>query len=128
MATLKKIAAGLGAEAATIEGVVKDVDAIIFSMPFIAYKNLPKNLLSDLTDDVVVMDTSNYYPFRDGEIPELETMSESEYISKVLNRKVTKVFNNILKHTLKYNGKEEGAEDSVAISVEGDNKEHKKIT
>src|SRR3546814_649571 len=74
MATLKKIAAGLGAEAATIEGVVKDVDAISFSMPFIAYKNLPKNLLSDLTDDVVVMDTSNYYPFSDGEIPELENM------------------------------------------------------
>lgn len=127
MATLKKIAASLGAEAATIEGVVKDVDAIIFSMPFIAYKDLPKNLLSDLTDDVVVMDTSNYYPFRDGEIPELETMSESEYISKVLNRKVTKVFNNILEHTLKYHGKEAGAEDRVAISVAGDNKENKKI-
>src|SRR3546814_8007635 len=117
MATLKKIAAGLGAEAATIEGVVKDVDAIIFSMPFIAYKNLPNNLLSDLTDDVVVMDTSNSYPFRDGDIPALETMSESVYISKVMNRKVTKVFTNILQHTLKYHGKEAGEEDRRAITV-----------
>src|SRR3546814_13219166 len=54
-------------------------------------------------------------------------MSENEYISKILNRKVTKEFNNILEHTLKYHGKEAGAEDRVAISVAGDNKEHKKI-
>src|SRR3546814_12380213 len=54
-------------------------------------------------------------------------MSENEYISKILNRKVTKEFNNILEHTLKYHGKEAGAEDRVAISVAGDNKEHKKV-
>lgn len=96
MPELEKIAAGVGATAATLQDVIKDVDAIIFSMPFNAYKDLPKDLLKEVPEDVVVMDTSNYYPFRDGEIAELERMSESEYISGLLNRPLVKVFNNIL--------------------------------
>jgi predicted dinucleotide-binding enzyme len=125
MPELEKIAASLGATAATIQDVVKDVDAIIFSMPFNAYKDLPKDLLKGVPQDVV-MDTSNYYPFRDGEIAELEQMSESEYISGILNRPLVKVFNNILEYTLKYHGKTAGAQGRVAISIAGDNQEHKK--
>lgn len=127
MPELEKIAASLGASAATIHEVVKDVDAIIFSMPFNAYKDLPKNLLNDVPQDVVVMDTSNYYPFRDGEVPELEQLSESEYISGILNRPLVKVFNNMLEGTLKYKGTTARAEDRVAISIAGDNQEHKKL-
>lgn len=127
MPELEKIAVSLGATAATIQDVVKDVDAIIFSMPFNAYKDLPKDLLKEVPQDVVVMDTSNYYPFRDGEIAELEQMSESEYISGILNRPLVKVFNNILEYTLKHHGKTAGAEGRVAISVAGDNQEHKKV-
>jgi predicted dinucleotide-binding enzyme len=127
MPELEKIAAGLGATAATIHDVVKDVDAIIFSMPFNAYKDLPKDLLKEVPQGVVVMDTSNYYPFRDGEIAELEQISESEYISGILNRPLIKVFNNILEYTLKHHGKTAGAEGRVAISIAGDNPEHKKV-
>lgn len=127
MPELEKIAAGLGASAATIHDVVKDVDAIIFSMPFNAYKDLPKDLLKEVLQDVVVMDTSNYYPFRDGEIAELVEITESEYISRILNRPLVKVFNNILEYTLKHHGKTAGAEGRVAISIAGDNPEHKKI-
>jgi predicted dinucleotide-binding enzyme len=127
MPELEKIAASLGASAATIQDVVKDVDAIIFSMPFNAYKDLPKDLLKEVPQDVVVMDTSNYYPFRDGEITELEQISESEYISGILNRPLVKVFNNMLEGTLKYKGKTAGAEARVAISIAGDKPEHKKI-
>ncbi|GGK72143.1 NADPH-dependent F420 reductase [Rufibacter glacialis] len=127
MPELEKIAASLGATAATIHDVVKDVDAIIFSMPFGAYKDLPKDLLKAVPQDVVVMDTSNYYPFRDGEIAELEQISETEYISGILNRPLVKVFNNILEHTLKYKGKTAGAEGRIAISIAGDNEEHKKV-
>lgn len=127
MPELEKIASGLGATAATIQDVVKDVDAIIFSMPFKAYKDLPENLLNDVPKDVVVMDTSNYYPFRDGEIAELEHISESVYISGILNRPLVKVFNNIMEYTLKHKGKTAGAEERVAISIAGDNQEHKKV-
>jgi len=127
MPELEKIAAGLGATAATIQDVVKDVDTIIFSMPFNAYKDLPKYLLKEVPQDVVVMDTSNYYPFRDGEIAELEEISESEYISGILDRSLIKVFNNILEYTLKHHGKTAGEEARVAISIAGDNQEHKEV-
>ncbi|WDF69216.1 NAD(P)-binding domain-containing protein [Sphingobacterium oryzagri] len=127
MSELEKIADSLGATAATIQEVVKDVDAIIFSMPFNAYKDLPKNLLKEVPQDVVVMDTSNYYPFRDGEIIELEQLSESEYISKILDRPIVKVFNNMLEGTLKHKGKPAGSLARVAISIAGDNPEHKKV-
>ncbi|GGG27688.1 NADPH-dependent F420 reductase [Pontibacter amylolyticus] len=127
MATLRKIAANLGAEAATIEDVVKDVDAIIFSIPFKAYKDLPKNLLQDVPQEVIIMDTSNYYPFRDGELPGLEGKTESEYISETLGRPVIKVFNNIMEYTLKHKGKLAGEEGRIAISVAGDNEAHKKV-
>jgi predicted dinucleotide-binding enzyme len=127
MPELEKIAAALGATAATIQDVVKEVEAIIFSMPFNAYKDLPENLLKEVPPDVVVMDTSNYYPSRDGEIAELQKISESEYISGILNRPLVKVFNNILEYTLKHKGKTAGAEGRIAISIAGDNHEHKKV-
>jgi hypothetical protein len=42
----------LGAEAASTQDVVKDVDVVLFSMPFNAYKNLPKDLLENVPKDV----------------------------------------------------------------------------
>ena len=127
MAELQKIATRLGAAAATLEDVVKDVDVIIFSIPFKVYKDLPKNLLQDVPEEVVVMDTSNYYPLRDGELPGLEGNTESEYISKTLGRPVIKAFNNILAHTFKHKGKAANEEGRIAISIAGDNQAHKKV-
>lgn len=127
IATISEIAANLGAEAATLEDVVKGVDAIIFSIPFKAYKDLPKNLLQDVAQDVIILDTSNYYPMRDGELPGLEGKTESEYISETLGRPIIKVFNNILEYTLKHKGKPAGEEGRIAISVAGENESHKKV-
>lgn len=127
MSTLRAIAADLGADAATLEDVVKDVEVIIFSIPFKAYKDLPKNLLQDVPQEVIIMDTSNYYPLRDGELPGLAGKPESEYISETLGRPVIKVFNNILEYTLKHKGKAAGEEGRIAISVAGDNEAHKKV-
>ncbi|WP_162052234.1 NADPH-dependent F420 reductase [Pontibacter pamirensis] len=127
MSELQKIAASLGAAAATIQEVVKDVEVIIFSIPFKVYKDLSKSLLQDVPEDVIIMDTSNYYPLRDGELPGLEGKTESEYISETLGRPVIKVFNNILEYTLKHKGKAAGEEGRIAISVAGDNEGHKKV-
>jgi predicted dinucleotide-binding enzyme len=127
MPELERLAASLGATAANIQDVVKDVDAIIFSIPFKALRDLPQNLLREVPKDVVVMDTSNYYPLRDGEIAELDQQSESVYISEILNRPIIKVFNNILEYTLKHKGKAAGAADRIAISIAGDNGEHKTL-
>lgn len=125
-AELGKIAGSLGAKAATQENVVKDVDAIIFSIPFNAYKDLPKGLLQDVPKEVVVMDTSNYAQYRDGELEGLVGKTESEYIAETLGRPVVKVFNIVMAYTLGHKGKAAGENGRIAISIAADNQEHKK--
>ena len=127
MDELTKIATNLGATPATLQDVVKEVDALIFSIPFKAYKELPENLLQDVPQDVIIMDTSNYYPFRDGELPSLAGKTESEYISATLGRPVIKVFNNIMEYTLKHKGKAAGEAGRLANSIAGDNEDYKKV-
>ena len=66
---------------------------------------LPKDLFSDLPSSSPIIDTRNYYPLRNGVIPEIKTgMVESEWTSRVLGRSVIKVFNNIVAHSLGHRG------------------------
>lgn len=125
---LAKKAKELGATPATIYEVVKNVEVIIVTIPTIAIAQLPKDLFQDISDEVVIVDTSNYYPFRDGEIKELKDGEvESVWVSKQLGRPVIKAFNNLLAHTLEHLGKAEGEEDRIAITVSGDNVNSKTI-
>lgn len=118
----------LGALPATIENMVKDVDVIILSVPTIAIPTLPKNLLGDVPENVIVVDTSNYYPFRDADIEEIKNGKvESVWVSEQLGRPVIKAFNNLLAETLANGGKEPGAKDRIAMAVAGDDTKAKKI-
>lgn len=118
----------LGVVAATIENSVKDVDVIILSVPTIAIPTLPKDFLANIPENVIVVDTSNYYPFRDADIEEIKNGKvESVWVSEQLGRPVIKAFNNLLAETLASGGKESGAEDRIAMAVAGDNIEAKKV-
>ncbi|KQX00840.1 NADPH-dependent F420 reductase [Flavobacterium sp. Root420] len=117
----------LGASPATIENVVKDVDVIILSVPTIAIPTLPKDLFANVPENVIVVDTSNYYPFRDADIEEIKKGKvESVWVSEQLGRRVIKAFNNLLAETLANGGKEPGAKDRIAMAVAGYNTEAKK--
>jgi len=125
---LKAHALELGALAATIENVVQDVDVIILSVPTIAIPTLPKDLLAHVPENVIVVDTSNYYPFRDADIEEIKNGKvESVWVSEQLGRPVIKAFNNLLAETLANGGKEPGTQERIAMAVSGDDKEAKKI-
>lgn len=124
---LNALAGELGVVAATIEDVVKNVDVIILSVPTIAISTLPKDLLANVPENVIVVDTSNYYPFRDADIEEIKKGKvESVWVSEQLRRPVIKAFNNLLAETLANGGKETGAENRIAMAVAGDNTEAKK--
>ena len=58
MSKLKKTAENLGATAATIYDVVKDVDVVIFSTPFSALADLPEDLLKKVPKEVIIVDTT----------------------------------------------------------------------
>ncbi|OXA85706.1 NADPH-dependent F420 reductase [Flavobacterium hercynium] len=118
----------LGVEAATLKNVVKDVDVIILSLPTIAIPTLPKDLLAGVPENVIVVDTSNYYPFRDADIEEIKNGKvESIWVSEQLGRPVVKAFNNLLAETLANGGKNSGAEDRIAMAVAGDDPQAKKV-
>jgi 8-hydroxy-5-deazaflavin:NADPH oxidoreductase len=125
---LKARAAELGVSSATLENVVRDVDVIILSVPTIAIPTLPKDLFAKVPENVIVVDTSNYYPFRDADIEEITNGKvESVWVSEQLQRPVIKAFNNLLAETLAYGGKEAGDENRIAMALAGDDTLAKKI-
>jgi 8-hydroxy-5-deazaflavin:NADPH oxidoreductase len=119
--TLQELAAELGprTRAATSQEAVAAGAMVLVSVPLKAYPHL-----SDLPlAGKVVMDTGNYYPQRDRQIPELDTRSVtgSEYLLGHLpGSQVVKVFNNIFfKHLLNL-ARRSGAPDRSALPIAGD--------
>lgn len=120
---LKTKAEELGVLPSTIQDVVKDFDVVILSVPTIAISSLPKDLFKEVSSDVIVVDTSNYYPFRDGEIEELKAGKvESVWVSEQIGRPVVKAFNNLLAQSL-------ASENStIAMAISGNDEKAKTIT
>jgi predicted dinucleotide-binding enzyme len=116
----------LGAAPATLPEVVQDVDVVFVSIPLHAIPKLPAGLLRDLPQEVVVADTSNYYPQRDEKIDALENgQAESVWVAEQLGRPIIKAYNNILSQTLVEGGTAPGTPGRIAISVAGDDAQAK---
>jgi predicted dinucleotide-binding enzyme len=121
-ASLKELAEETGALAATVEDVVKNKQIIIVSIPQKNIPDLPKGLFSSLPEDVVVIDTCNYYPaLRDGVIPLLEQSGiDSLWVQEQLGVPVIKVFNSIFATSLNLPGRLKGDKERIALAVSGD--------
>ena len=125
----KPFADEIGAEATDLYGAVEGADVVLLSIPFPAVAGLPKDLFDRAAEDVVIVDTGNYYPeVRDPRIAEIDAgMPESVWISRQLGRPVFKAFNSILFHSLSRLAQSEGAQDRLAVPVAGDDARHKQI-
>jgi predicted dinucleotide-binding enzyme len=90
---------------------------------------LPAGLFEGVRDNVVVIDTGNYYPQqRDGRIDPIERgTTESRWVSEQLGRPVVKAFNNIYAQHLLDRGKPKGTADRIALPVSGDEKRAKDV-
>jgi predicted dinucleotide-binding enzyme len=118
--TLKTLARETGAKAMTAKEVTQGVDVVILSIPF-GKLPLLKELLAGLPAKVVVADTSNYFPFRDGQIPAIDGgQVESLWVSEQIGHPVIKVWNNILAASLSDKGLPAGAAGRIALPVAGD--------
>ena len=127
--SLKQFAKEIGAQAATVEEVTKNKEVIIVSIPQKNVPDLPKNLFQQLPNDVVVIDTGNYYPnLRDGVIPALvQSGIDSLWVQEQLGFPIVKVFNSILATSLKDLGRSKGENNRIALAVAGDNTKAKKV-
>jgi predicted dinucleotide-binding enzyme len=118
--TLKDLANETGATAVTTRDATQGVDVVILSIPF-GKLPLLKELFAELSDEVVVADTSNYFPFRDGQIPAIDGgQVESVWVSKQIGYPVIKAWNNVLAVTLAEKGLAKGTRGRIALSVAGD--------
>jgi predicted dinucleotide-binding enzyme len=119
--TLKGLVADLGplASAATPQEAAERGELVVVSIPLRAYPTVPVEPLADKP----VMDTNNYYPQRDGHIPELDdgSTTSSELLQRHLGTAhVVKVFNNINYRHLASLARPAGAPDRTALPIAGD--------
>lgn len=120
--TLKELAVEIGVQAVTINQVIEDVDIVIISIPQKSIENLPVTLFENSAEQLVIVDTGNYYPGRDGRIEELENgLAESQWVANHVQRPVLKAFNNIVAHSLSALGKPFADSARIALPVAGDN-------
>jgi len=109
-----------GARAVTTEEALRDVEAVILSIPLNAIPKIGA-LIGALPEETVVIDTSNYYPFRDTTINAIEAgLVESLWVAEQLGRPIAKAWNAIGSASLARKGKPKGAAGRLAIPVAAD--------
>lgn len=117
----------LGGRAVSAAEAVADVDVVILSIPLIRLPEIAA-LIAKVPAGTVVIDTSNYYPVRDGKIDAIEAgQVESLWVAEQLGRPVVKAWNAIGSDSFAKKGKPAGSPDRIAIPVAGDREEDRKI-
>jgi 8-hydroxy-5-deazaflavin:NADPH oxidoreductase len=127
--TLADLARETGAKAVTVRDAARAGNIVVVTIPEGKIPNLPKNLFAGVPDDVVVVDTGNYYPQqRDGRIAGIEDgMTESRWVANQLGKPVVKAFNNIYAKHLLERGRPKGDPGRIALPVAGDGQRAKEI-
>jgi predicted dinucleotide-binding enzyme len=119
--TLADLVKELGprARAVTAHEAAKLGDFVVVTIPLKAYKAVPVEPLAGK----LVIDTNNYYPARDGQIPELdrEELTTSELLQRHLpSSKVVKAFNHIGAAHLTEHAQKAGTPNRRALVIAGD--------
>ncbi len=118
---LDDLARETGAQAVPVADAVKDVEVIVTTIPLHAIPSLPSGLFKNVPNDVIWIDTSNYFPGRDRTIAAIEAgMVESQWVEQQIGRPIIKAFNNQLAYTQAHEGKLAGTPSRIAMSVYGD--------
>jgi predicted dinucleotide-binding enzyme len=127
--TIASLATECGATAAWANEAAHGADVVIVTIPEKDVPNLPDNFLNGAANDVVVIDTGNYYPQeRDGRIDQIEGgMTESRWVEEQTGVSVVKAFNNIHSQHLLELGKPRWTAGRIALPVAGDDTEAKQV-
>lgn len=124
--TLSALAKELGpkSRAATAQEAARVGDIVVVTVPLRNYREVPVEPLAGK----IVIDTNNYYPQRDGHIPELdnESTTTAELLQAHLpTSKVVKAFNHIYAAELTTHGQPTGTKNRRALVVAGDDAQAK---
>ena len=126
--TLRDLASATGASAVTVVDAARHKDVVVVTIPEKNVPDLPSDLFADAGADLVIVDTGNYYPQRDGRVEAIEDgMAESRWVEQQLRRPVVKAFNNIRAQHLLENGRPAGEPGRIALPVAGDDQAAKAV-
>ena len=115
-----------GIRAGTVEEAVEHGELVLLAIPLKAYTDLP----ADAFEDRIVIDATNYYPGRDGQIAELdddETTSTELIGQRLAGAPMVKAFNPMRAATLEEGGRSAGDHSRLALLVAGDDGQAKRL-
>ncbi len=116
---------GHGVQAMTVADAAAFGDVVVVSIPLRAYRDVPVKE----TAGKIVVDTNNYYPNRDGQIPELDddsTTSTELLQAHLPDARVVKAFNAIMWKHLGNDGRPSGDPERLGIPISGDDEDAKR--
>ncbi|MFI7603492.1 NADPH-dependent F420 reductase [Micromonospora sp. NPDC049366] len=104
---------------------MQDADVVVVAVPLMAVPDLPDGIF----DGKIVVDADNYYPDRDGDIPELlDGTSSSRWTAEHLRgARIVKAFNTIKAPHLLENGRAPGTAGRIALPVAADEPDAKRV-
>jgi predicted dinucleotide-binding enzyme len=124
--TLFSLPHATGCIVGTVEDAAHFGDIVVLAIPLAAWRSIPVEPLAGK----IVIDANNYYPERDGSIPELDAQetSTSELIAAHLPAShVIKAFNAIPMNDLEADGRPEGSPERRALPIAGNDARGKTI-
>lgn len=112
-----------GVLAVEIDAAVQGRDVIVLSVPFSVQPDLA-TLVATASEETVIVDTSNYYPFMMGPVVAVDNgQVESEWSQEKLRRPIVKAWNAALAATQQTQGLPKGSPNRIAIPVAADSAE-----
>jgi hypothetical protein len=114
-----------GAEPMTVGDAERFGEVVVVSIPLGRYREVP----TDAVEGKVVIDTNNYYPQRDGHIPELDddsTTSSELLQAHLAGARVVKAFNAIVWTKLRDDGRPAGDPGRLGIPIAGEDEQAKR--
>lgn len=117
--TLSSIPSRIGAQVGTVYEAIEFGKIVLIAIPFHQYATLPVEPLRDK----IVLDANNYYPERDGSIPELDARKETTsglLAEHLTGSRLVKAFNAILATDLEKDGQTLPSGNRRALPIAGD--------
>lgn len=125
--TIEADVLSLGGRAVTAPEAVRDVDVGILSVPLGRIPGIAP-LVAGLPSGTIIIDTSNYYPGRDGLIEAIEGgQVESLWVAEQLGRPVVKAWNAISAGSFAATSAPAGSPERIAIPVAADSGHDRKV-
>ncbi len=120
--TLKALAEETGATPVVATEAARGARIVVVTVPLKAVPDLPSGILDGAAEDVVVIDTGNYYPQqRDGRISAIEEgLTESRWTEQQIGHPVVKAFNGTYAQDILDRGLPHGTPGRQALPVAGD--------